>query len=426
MMRTGSFRAFALFVSLFVPLVLCFAPGASAQDLVRDFAETYTREGTPSALPRVDPADTVAFVDAARVTAGDVLELWTPIWSETQARVRNGRLDPREGDRRLQIEWEKAVTALVKDEVFFQEADREHSSTVNRYVDMIMRGSEGVSRSEVAARVRREVDADMQRYFRELNSDIVRESGGMIKLSKVLESRGMSFTDWQNRLRKKAFTQSYLHMILSPRAPEPGPRQVQEYYAAHPEEFSSPGTVRFRHIFFSNAARGEDEAREDAAAVWEMIAGGEISFEEAARTYSDDVVSKGNGGLETSAEAEDLEREAWLSDIRAALREEKAGGLGPILESPFGCHVATLVSIGEGRRVPFSEVRARIERKLAGAVWDEETDKYFRSIARGTPIRIVRRTFPEHLSCAAQMGGGGGPTVVHTALPEIRSAPRGR
>ncbi len=412
--------------ALLLALVCLAAANAAGQDFVRDFASSYAREAERTPLPAVDPSQPVAYVGSGRITAGDLLEIWTPIWSETQARVRNRKLSPREGDLRLQEEWEKALAALVKDEVFFQEADREHSSLINAYVDQIMRQGADAPRAQVASEIRRQMDASMQRYFRELNADVVRESGGMIKLNRVLESRNMSFTDWQNRLKKKAFTQSYLQMILSPRAPEPGPRRIQQYYAEHPEEFSTPGTVRFRHIFFSNAARGESAAREDATEVWEMIAAKEIAFEAAAATYSDDPESKARGGLETEAEASDLEREAWLSDIRAALREETPGELGPILESPFGCHVAVLVSIGPANRTPFAEVRRDIERKLSGRVWEEETDKYFASIAKDTPVRIVQPVFPAHLSCAAQQGMPNGPRVVNTARPEIRAAGRGR
>lgn len=399
---------------------------ASAQDFVKDFASSYSQEAEPAPILYGNASEPVALVGVSRVTAGDVMELWTPIWSETQARVRNGKLGVHEGDMRLQEEWEKAITALVKDEIFFQEADREHASIINTWVDQIMRAGSDRPRSQVASEVRRQMDSNMQRFFRELNTEVVRESGGMLKLNKVLESRRMTFADWQNRLKKKAFTQSYLHMILSPRAPDPGPRQIQQYYANNSDEFSTPGTVRFRHIFFSNKARGENEAREDAAEVWEMIAANETSFEEAARTYSDDAESKSRDGLETEAEASDLEREAWLSDIRAALREEKPGELGPILESPFGCHVAMLISIGPAQKVPFGEVRRDIERKLSGKIWEEETDKYFNSIARNTPIQIVQPAFPGHLSCAAQQGMPRGPRVINTARPEIRSARRVR
>ncbi len=409
-----------------VLLLACLAapamPSAAGQDLVRDFASSYSREAERTPVLPVDPSQPVALVGVGKVTAGDLLELWTPIWAETQARVRNRKLSPEQGDRRLQEEWEKALSALVKDELFFQEADREHASLLNAYVDRIMRQGADRPRTQIAAEIRRQMDANMQRYFRELNADVVRESGGMIKLSKVLESRNMSFADWQGRLKKKAFTQSYLHLILSPRAPEPGPRQIQRYYADHPEEFSTPGTVRFRHIFFSNAARGENEAREDAAEVWEMIAAGETTFEQAAATYSDDAESKARGGLETEPEAKDLERDAWLSDIRNALREETPGELGPILESPFGCHVAMLLSIGPAARVPFADVRRDIERKLSGEVWEEEADKYFASIARGAQVRIVQPVFPPSLSCEAQRGLPGGPRVVSTARPEIRAA----
>lgn len=370
----------------------------------------------------------VAVIGHNRIGADLVFELWTPVWYETLAKVRNGKMSIEEGDARLNEEWQRAIFALVKDELFFQEAEREHNSFINMVVDSIMRQGSDRPRMQVTTEVRRAMEQQMEKHFRLLNAELVKETGGMVKLHKVLESRGLTYIEWQNRLKKKAFTQSYLHEILKPRAPAPGPKQIQSYYSSHPAEFSRPGVVRFRHIFFSNAQRGADQARDDAVEVWERLVDGEIGFEEAAAQYSDDEESKTRGGLESAEEAVDPEREAWLSDIRTALREEKPGEIGPILESPFGCHVATLIAIGPERKIPFSEVRRDIDRKLQAKIWEEETDRYFASIRKNVDIKVVMPTFPPYLSCAAQAGfGARTPTVYNTALPKMAPRqPRGR
>jgi parvulin-like peptidyl-prolyl isomerase len=290
----------------------------------------------------------------------------------------------------------------------------------------MMRGGVDRTRSQMTAEIRRLMEQDMNRFFRQLNAEVVKDSGGMVKLHKVLEGRGLTFAEWQMRLQKKAFTQSYLHQILKPRAPDPGPRQIQSYYADHPDEFARPGAVRFRHIFFSNAKRGPEQARDDAIAVWERLVDEEISFEDAAKEHSDDPESRARGGLETEEEARDPEREAWLADIRTALREENPGEVGPILESPFGCHVAELIAVGPQRKVPFAEVRGEIEQKLMGRIWEEEADRYFAAIRQKTDIRVLQPAFPASLSCAALANahGAGRPRVYSTAYPEVL-APRG-
>ncbi len=353
--------------------LLAFCPAVRATEAVP--------EG-PVVPPMTDPhaMGAVVIVGAGRVGADQVFELWTPIWYETLAKVRNGKMSPAEGDQKLLEEWRRAITVLVKDEVFFQEADREHNSFINRVVDNFKAQGDARPRSQIAGEIRRLMQQDMERYFRQLNAEVVKESGGSVKLHKVLEGRGLTFLEWQNRLKRKAFTQSYLHQILKPRAPDPGPKQIQDYYSSHPDEYSQPGLVRFRHIFFSNALRGGEKARDDAVEAWQAIMDGEIDFEAAAAKYSDDADSKGRGGLETGEDAADPEREAWLADIRAALREEKPDEVAPILESPFGCHVAVLLSIGPDRKIPFGEVRRDIERKLQGEIWDAETDRYFLTI----------------------------------------------
>ena len=381
--------------------------------------------GLPSVPRLADPlaGEAAAMVGSARIGADQVFELWTPLWYETLAKVRNGKLDRDAGDRLLSREWKKALTALIKDEVFFQEADREHNSFINGLADSLRRQGDPRPRNRIAADIRRLMNQDMDRHFRQLNADLVRESGGMIKLHKVLEGRGLAFMEWQNRLKKKAFTQSYLRQTLQPRTPDPGPRQIRDYYAGHPEEFSLPGLVRFRHVFLSAAARGGEEgAREAAIEIWRELEAGMIGFPEAAKKYSDDPVSRERDGLENGEEADDPEREAWLADIRAALREEEPGALAPILESPFGCHVAQLVSIGPERRIPFAEVQVDIERRLQAESWEKETDRHFAAVRRQSDIRVLMPDFPRHLSCAAQTGQGDGrPRVYRTDGPEVRS-----
>ena len=377
--------------------------------------------------PPLDPHSMgpVVLVGPDRIGAEQVFELWTPIWYETLAKVRNGKLSAADGDAKLNEEWRHAITALVKDEAFFQEAEREHNSFINNIVENAVRQGAAMPRNQIAAEVRKAVQQDMDRFFRQFNAEMIKEAGGTVKLHKVLNARGLTFAEWQNRLKKKAFTQSYLHQILKPRAPDPGPKQVQDYYAAHTDEFALPGLVKFRHIFFSNAVRGEEKAREDAAEVWESLEDGSVTFEAAAAQYSDDSESKARGGSESGEEATDPEREAWLADVRKAIREEKPDELGPILESPFGCHIAVLISIGPDRKVPFGEVRRDIEQKLQNRIWEAETDRYFLSIKKSLDIRILIPNFPPSLSCATQAGmDTSSPTFYHMTSPEIRTSKR--
>lgn len=384
-------------------------------------------EPTPAEppLPDMHAMGPVAIVGASRIMPAEVFELWTPIWSETLAKVRNGKLSPAEGDRKLAEEWNRAIKALVKDELFYQEAEQEHAAVINMYVDQVMRqGAEG-SRQQVRSMIRREMEQGMEKEFRRLNANVVKESGGAVKLHKVLQGRGLTLSEWQARLRKKAFTNYYLYMVLKPRTPDPGPRRIQEYYQKHTEEFAMPGLVRFRHIYFSNSKRGEDQARDDAIEVWERLMDNEITFEEAAAQYSDDEPSKRRGGLESGEEASDPEREAWLGDVRSALKDETPGEVAPIMESAFGCHIAVLLSVGAERKKPFNEVKREIEQKISSELWEAETDRYFASIRKNTEIQVVMPTFPSYLSCAAQAAIPGGPAVYQiggTHKPEIRAS----
>jgi parvulin-like peptidyl-prolyl isomerase len=352
----------------------------------------------------------VAEVGSGRVTTGQVYELWGPVWYETLARVRNGKITAAEGNARLQDEWRQALDALIKDELLYQVAQSEHDSMINRFADNIYRSQQQAGAPQpipvIVAKIRQVMKTDMDRFYRQLTSDLVKESGGRSKLLKVLEGRGMTYQDWQRRLEKKAFTHSYLTQIINPRSSSPGPRMVQEYYANHPQEFSRPGLVKFRHIFFSREARGGDQAaREAVSELWQRLEAGEMTFEAAAENYSDDPVSAARGGLESEETASDPERELWLADIRTALREEEPDRLAPILESPYGYHLAWLLAIGPERREPFREVSRAIARQLESAAFQAEVDRYFATVRKNTRIQVLQPAFPASLSPEAVAAG---------------------
>lgn len=404
------------------------AGAGAAQDWVQDLGRSMTQD-TGRPLREAHAYGPAAVVEYGRIGSDQVFELWTPIWRETQAKVRNGKMAPREGDVRLQAEWERIVRALIKDEFFFQKAELEYHSVINSNVDRIMRGNADRLRSQVTAEVRRGFERDMNEFLQQLYTEVVRDSGGMLKLNKVLEQRGLTLADWQNRLKKKAFTQTFLRYLPRFRPRDLRAKDIQLYYKEHQNEFSDLGIVKFRHIFFSNAKRGIENAQDAAVEVWELLEDGQITFSEAVKLYSDDMESSLNGGLEVEAEASDPEREVWLSDVRKALRNEEPRKLGPILESPFGFHIAVLISIGPNRKIPFSVVSKEIERKLRDNLVEKETERYFLQVENDDNVKIkyLMPSFPAHLSCEAQLGGPSrSPRVYSTAFPEVTSHRSGR
>jgi hypothetical protein len=119
-------------------------------------------------------------------------------------------------------------------------------------------------------------------------------------------------------------------------------KDVQEYYAAHPDEFSGD-TVRLRHILVQT----EGEAKEIQA----RLAKNE-SFEELAKKLSRDTNSAPKGG-----DLGYLGREQMLPDFARAAFALKANEVSDVVKTPFGFHLIRLVDRKKGEPLAFDQVR---------------------------------------------------------------------
>jgi parvulin-like peptidyl-prolyl isomerase len=126
-------------------------------------------------------------------------------------------------------------------------------------------------------------------------------------------------------------------------------KEVQEYYAAHPDEFSGD-TVHLRHILVQT----EGEAREIQA----RLAKNE-SFEELAKKLSRDTNSAPKGG-----DLGFLGREQMLPDFARAAFALKVNEVSDVVRTPFGFHLVKLVNRKQGQPLAFEQVKAQLQRRL--------------------------------------------------------------
>jgi peptidyl-prolyl cis-trans isomerase C len=126
-------------------------------------------------------------------------------------------------------------------------------------------------------------------------------------------------------------------------------KEVQDYYTAHPEEFSGD-KVRARHILVQT----EDEAKQ----VLDRLAKKE-SFEELARTLSKDTGTAAKGG-----DLDYFSREQMVPEFAKAAFALKPGEVSGVVKSPFGYHIILLVDRQKGQPLTFEQVKAQLQRRL--------------------------------------------------------------
>ena len=126
-------------------------------------------------------------------------------------------------------------------------------------------------------------------------------------------------------------------------------KDVQEYYTAHPEEFSGD-RVRARHILV--------QTEEEAKQVQERLAKNE-PFEELAKTLSRDSGTAAKGG-----DLDYFSQEQMVPEFAKAAFALKPGEVSGIVKTPFGYHLIKLVDRKKGQPQALEQVKAQLQRRL--------------------------------------------------------------
>lgn len=148
-------------------------------------------------------------------------------------------------------------------------------------------------------------------------------------------------------------------------------KEVQEYFAAHSDEFSGD-TVQLRHI----VVQSEGEARELQA----RLAKNE-SFEELAKKHSRDTNSGPKGG-----DLGFLGREQMLPDFARAAFALKAGEVSDVVRTPFGFHLIKLVNRKKGQPLAFEQVKTQLQRRLLDERQAQRFQAWVKDLESGAKI----------------------------------------
>jgi len=115
--------------------------------------------------------------------------------------------------------------------------------------------------------------------------------------------------------------------------------EVKAYFDQHPDKFKTPETFSARHILISTRAQGQEKARTDVEAlarvkeVQDALKAGK-TFDELAKTYSDDPGSKDKGGL-----YENTPFGRFDPTFEKAVRGQELGKVGEPVKTGFGYHL---------------------------------------------------------------------------------------
>jgi len=156
------------------------------------------------------------------------------------------------------------------------------------------------------------------------------------------------------------------------------PKEIEAYYQSNQEKFGQPRRLRVRHILIKTDVKDAEataQARKKAESIREEALKGK-DFAQLAKQYSEDPGTKDKGG-----DLGFISRGQVVPEFEEAIFALKAGGISPIIQTPYGLHIAKVEEIQEAKVEPLDKVKNQIltllqNRKAKEVAYDEADQAY--------------------------------------------------
>ena len=127
--------------------------------------------------------------------------------------------------------------------------------------------------------------------------------------------------------------------------------EVREYYEANKAQFQTGETVNASHILV--------DTEEKAKAIYEEIASGKKSFEDAAKEYSSCPSKESGGNLG------EFGRGQMVPEFDTAVFEMEVGAItAEPVKTQFGYHLIKLIAKNDSRETPYEEIKDELKSGL--------------------------------------------------------------
>lgn len=149
---------------------------------------------------------------------------------------------------------------------------------------------------------------------------------------------------------------------------------AKEYYLTHKDEFLTPAKVAARHILIT-PDEDEQQALQQIKEIREQIVQGKISFEDAAKQYSDDKGSAPKGGDLGAFAAGSM-----VKPFEEAAFSLKTGEVSEPVKTRFGYHLILVYNKEPSELISFEKVKQSLIEKQKSKLRQTLTTEYWLKI----------------------------------------------
>jgi peptidyl-prolyl cis-trans isomerase SurA len=198
------------------------------------------------------------------------------------------------------------------------------------------------------------------------------------QLHKAVEQQGIAWEDYRQQVREDLQKVQLINREVRGKV-NVTPEDVQRYYDAHRDEYSTPAAVTISHIVLrlpNNASQEQiDETMNRAEALYARLKDG-ADFAELARESSEDAAAADGGRLGEFKQGEMLE------EFEKVVGKLKPGQFSEPVRTRVGIHIVRLDErIGSGYQ-PVEKLADGIKEQLYSKAMEERYDRFLREDVR--------------------------------------------
>ena len=219
------------------------------------------------------------------------------------------------------------------------------------------------------------VEEDVDRYV-----DTIRERNKLTKeqLEQALQQQGVTMDRYREQVRDELRRAQLINREIRGKV-NVTPEEVERYYQAHLEDYSTPESITISHIVLQLAADAPPEqvaaVQKRAADLYAELKGG-ADFAEVARANSEDGSAKAGGSLGTFKKGE------VLDVLEKATEKLKPGQFSEPVRSNVGIHIVRLDERSGASHAPLEKQAEEIKQRLYNAALEERYNRWLREDLR--------------------------------------------
>ena len=206
-----------------------------------------------------------------------------------------------------------------------------------------------------------------------------------------LERVGTSLKAVKEENRKQILREKIVSLEIRPRITLPTDEEMKAYYESNPDDMYSPPTVKVSHIFIrdnpnvslSERSKLKQKAKDD---LQKALSG--KNFEKLAQEFSADKVSAPIGG-----DIGYITKGEWLGpQVDALIFDLKKGEIAAQLlpgRGGMGWHIVKVTDKKSRKKVPFEDIRMRIENYLVREKMENEFEQWVKEQKRNAYFEVI-------------------------------------